>query len=132
MASYPNFPTILVVRETQELLDYLVLRLQYKGYIVLSALDAANALEVVRTHSRTIHLLVTDEGLSARAMAERLKRYAPRLEVLFLTSRGTGNPMALEMCISRICEALEPPRSTSTSSEWESGPEVKRAAAGGS
>jgi DNA-binding NtrC family response regulator len=131
MASYPHFPTILVVRETQELLDYLVLRLQCKGYIVLSALSATNALEVVRTHSRAIHLLVTDEGASAQAMAAKLKCYASHLEVLFLTSNGDG-PKAIEMCISRICEALEPPVSTSASFEWESGPAIKRAAAGGS
>jgi hypothetical protein len=127
MRNYPSFPTILLVRQDRDFLDCLVLSLQYKGYIVLHALDAALALEIVRTHSRPIHLLVTDDSPSSSVMAATLKKYRPQMDVLFLSSSGVGGPMNSEIALGKICEALGPPGHSSEGFEQESNPLTRAA-----
>ena len=59
-----DFPTVLVARDDDGLDGPLVHLLQRNGFHVLEA-DWAHVFDVVRVHSRQIHLLLADASLEA-------------------------------------------------------------------
>jgi two-component system cell cycle sensor histidine kinase/response regulator CckA len=62
--------------------------LEGRGYTVLSARDAAEALELAHSHSGPIHLLVSDvvmPGMSGSQLAERLEPARPEMRVLYIS-----------------------------------------------
>jgi hypothetical protein len=70
-----SFPTILAVGQSRELID----RLQLARYFVLEADNADDALLIVRTHSRPVHLALIDEN---HELTTVLQRYRPKMHVL--------------------------------------------------
>jgi len=89
MKSEPNLethdhPTILVAVSNIELRSTLVAALRAQDYLVLEAADGVGALHVLQTHSRPIHLMLTNTGMDKRFMKEALKRYRPEMKVLFV------------------------------------------------
>jgi PAS domain S-box-containing protein len=80
--------TVLVVEDEAQVGDLTRRILEAQGYRVLIARDGGTALELVRTRSDPIHLLVTDvvmPGMSGRALAVELLRQRPDLKVLYLS-----------------------------------------------
>src|ERR1700739_1840867 len=86
--SYPHYPTILIVQQLRGVRSALVRNLQSQGYAVLEASGENEAVEIVRTHSRQIHLLVTDDSANSQISAATLKQYRPNMEVLSLSLSG--------------------------------------------
>ena len=77
-----NHPTVLVARNDDGSDDLLVDRLQRENYNVLEA-DSAHVLDVVKTHSRPIHLLLMGESLNDQV--PMLKDLRSELQVVFIS-----------------------------------------------
>jgi CheY-like chemotaxis protein len=98
-------PTILVAVDDIELRFALVTGLRAHDYLVLEAADGAGALHTLQTHSRLIHLMLTNTSLDERFMREALKRYRPEMAVMFLerrTEAGIGDVPSPETIIARV------------------------------
>lgn len=107
-----HFPTLLIVLEDGGLCSVLVGALQVEGYAALHASSKEEALGVVRTHSRHIHLLVTDDSVNSQALAAQLRQYRPQMDVLFLplTARnGSWNPTAVDQALHQVRDIVVPP-----------------------
>jgi DNA-binding response OmpR family regulator len=81
--------TVLVVRDDEGLAGPLVNSLQRNGFHVLEADNWAHLLDVVKVHSRPIHLLLADVSMDARVPI--LKRHRSELQVLFLKKPGDAD-----------------------------------------
>jgi PAS domain S-box-containing protein len=78
--------TVLVVEDQDALRTVAERILKRAGYQVLTASSGAEALRIAAGHGAEIDLLLTDivmPGMSGHALAERLKRARPEVEVLF-------------------------------------------------
>lgn len=87
--SLPGSETILLV-EDEETVRLLVQRvLQRRGYTVLEACDAHDALSLVQRYDEPIHLLVTDVimpgGMSGWDLAQRLASTRKEMKVLYMS-----------------------------------------------
>ncbi len=61
---------------------------QHLFYVGLEAVEAVEALRVVKNHAGKIHLLLTDvvmPGMSGRALAEHVVALLPHIKVLFMS-----------------------------------------------
>jgi CheY-like chemotaxis protein len=108
-----NFPTVLIVLGDSALRNTLFRTLRSQGYAVLEAVDEPAALAIIRTHSRHIHVLVTDDSANSRHMAAVLKQYRPYMQIVFMTltsDDSSQDPKALALTLDRIREVLGPPR----------------------
>jgi hypothetical protein len=76
-----DFPTVLVARDDDGLDGPLVNVLQRNGFHVLEA-DWAHVFDVVRVHSRPIHLLLADMSMDAHVPI--LKKHRSELQVVFV------------------------------------------------
>jgi PAS domain S-box-containing protein len=79
---------ILLVEDEDNIREPAVEILESKGYKVLSAADAVQALATAEGHAGPIHILVTDvvmPGLSGNQLAQRLLRRRPELRVLYIS-----------------------------------------------
>ena len=86
-------------------------QLQAQGYRVFSAPDGDSALELARTSTEPMHLLLTDvilPGISGAALAEELSRKHPELRVLFM-SGYTDEHIAREGVLSPRTQLLQKP-----------------------
>jgi DNA-binding NtrC family response regulator len=101
-----DYPTILVVHYDAGFRDVLIRELQAKGYLVLTAQNAAAASEIVIRHSRHIHLLLTDNRDDSRVMATTLKPYRHDMLVIHFDPRLHVDSILME--VSRV---LDPPPS---------------------
>ena len=64
-----------------------------RGYSLLTARDAEDAMALSRQHSGAIDLLLTDmvmPGLNGRALADLMRRERPAVKVLFTSGYGEG------------------------------------------
>jgi PAS domain S-box-containing protein len=81
--------TLLIVEDDDALRDLELEILTRQGYRVFAAKNGHAALELWKTHSDHIDMLLTDmvmpEGISGRQLAERLWEKQPNLKVLFAT-----------------------------------------------
>ncbi len=80
--------TILLVDDQADVLALARDILQDKGYRILEAGDAAEALQIAHAHAEPIHLLLTDvvmPGMNGRQLAERLGRERPEMKVLYMS-----------------------------------------------
>ena len=80
--------TILVVDDDDNVRDLIADSLQSARFSVLSASDGASALEIARSHSEGIDLLITDvvmPGLTGPRVAQVLRAENPRLRVLYVS-----------------------------------------------
>ena len=88
-----DWETILIVEDEENVRKPLVQILGNRGYNVLEAADAAEAIEISQRHTGPIHLMVTDilmDGLSGVELAERLSFRRPEMRVLFATGYPAG------------------------------------------
>jgi len=89
--------TILLVEDEQSLLKLMKELLRAEGYTVLESADGPSAIETSKTHTGTIHLLVTDlvmPRMHGRELAMQLRQQRPGLKVLYVT--GYADPNTLE------------------------------------
>jgi CheY-like chemotaxis protein len=88
--------TILVVEDQQEVRDFAVQALVARGYQVLQAGDALEALTIIETNGGPLHLLLTDvvlPGMNGRELATRIHATRPRVKVIY-TSGYTRDVIA--------------------------------------
>jgi CheY-like chemotaxis protein len=79
---------VLLVEDEENIRTPAVEILEARGYKVLSAGDAAEALTVAEQHGRRIHLMITDvvmPGMSGSQLAERLVALRPDLRVVYIS-----------------------------------------------
>jgi signal transduction histidine kinase len=80
--------TILVVEDEHLVLDVASRILSRNGYEVLAAQGGAQALELIRAHRGTIHLLLTDvvmPGLNGTEVAAMITKLRPKIRVLYMS-----------------------------------------------
>jgi signal transduction histidine kinase len=85
--------TVLLVEDEENVRKPQTEILAARGYQVLEAADAAQALALCRSHKGPIHLMVTDilmNGMSGVELAERLAFERPEMKVLFATGYPAG------------------------------------------
>ena len=79
---------VLLVEDEDNIREPAVEILESRGYKVLSAADAVQALAAAEGHHGPIHILVTDvvmPGLSGSQLAQRLLRRRPEIQVLYIS-----------------------------------------------
>jgi len=87
-ASIRGSETVLLVEDAEALRKLANMFLRDSGYRVLTAADGTEALEVARSHSGPIHLLLTDvvmPGINGRVLGERLAPLQPGMKVLYMS-----------------------------------------------
>jgi two-component system, cell cycle sensor histidine kinase and response regulator CckA len=80
--------TVLLVEDEDNIREPAVEILESRGYDVLAAHDAAQALALAEEHAGPIHILVTDvvmPGLSGSQLAGQLTQRLPGLRVLYIS-----------------------------------------------
>jgi PAS domain S-box-containing protein len=80
--------TVLLVEDEDNIREPAVEILESRGYDVLAARDAAQALALAEEHAGPIHILVTDvvmPGLSGSQLAGQLTQRLPGLRVLYIS-----------------------------------------------
>jgi PAS domain S-box-containing protein len=83
--------TILLVEDEEALLDITGERLKERGYLVLSAGDGLQALEIARSFKGPIHLLLTDimmPGMGGLALARNMGEVRPGIRVVLMTGHA--------------------------------------------
>lgn len=95
---YEGTETILVVDDEPSLLTLITHILEAKGYSVLQALSAEQALDIVGRYRGQIDMLVTDmmmPGITGKQLSERLQKERPTLPTLYV-SGYTANHLAYQ------------------------------------
>ncbi len=80
--------TVLLVEDEGAVRDLVATALQDRGYTLLTAADAEEALELDRIHAGPIDLLITDvvmRGMRGPELARRIRERRPELPVLFMS-----------------------------------------------
>ena len=117
--------TILVVEDSEPLRKLAHSFLKERGFQVLTACCGEEALELVASSQKTIHLLLTDvvmPGMNGKVLADKLLRKQSSMKVLYMSGytdsfiaghgileEGTHllhKPFTEEILISRVCEVL--------------------------
>jgi CheY-like chemotaxis protein len=106
--------TVVLVEDEPAVRAFVRRVLQRRGYRVLDAASADEALALLDAHDGEIRLLITDvimPGMSGTALAERLRARHPHLPVLF-TSGYTSTDIADRGVLPDEVELLEKPFTT--------------------
>jgi two-component system cell cycle sensor histidine kinase/response regulator CckA len=80
--------TILLVEDEAPVRSFAARALTMRGYSVLEAPGGEEALEIVRKHEGTIHLVVTDvmmPGMDGPTMVRAVRRLRPEVQVIFMS-----------------------------------------------
>jgi two-component system cell cycle sensor histidine kinase/response regulator CckA len=80
--------TILLVEDEEAVRSFAARALRMRGYEVLEASGGEEALEIVREHAATIHLLVTDvvmPNMDGPTLVRAVKRLRPDMAVIFMS-----------------------------------------------
>jgi signal transduction histidine kinase/CheY-like chemotaxis protein len=88
-----EWETLLLVEDEDNVRQPLAQILSNRGYNVLAAADALEAIQISQAHPGPIHLMITDilmDGLSGVELAERLAFQRPEMRVLFATGYPAG------------------------------------------
>ncbi len=88
--------TILVAEDDDMLLEMTKKMLERSGYKVVSANNGEDAIKLINTYERSIHLLLTDvvmPGMNGKELAESIKIKIPDIKILY-TSGYTANVIA--------------------------------------
>ncbi len=88
-----EWETILLVEDEENVRKPLAEILASRGYQVLDAADAAQAMALSQRHRGPIHIMVTDvlmAGMSGVELADRLSFQRPEMKVLFATGYPAG------------------------------------------
>ena len=92
-------PVILVADDETPVRELVRHILETAGYAVLTAADGEQALQVSRTFSSTIHLLLSDvlmPKLGGMALREQILRERPGMKVLLLSGTVEEPPEGVE------------------------------------
>jgi hypothetical protein len=100
-----DYPTILVAKN-EGLDGPLVNTLQRSGFHVLEA-DWAHVFDVVKVHSRPIHLLLVDVSMDAHVPI--LKKHRSELQVVFVRK-----PVDTDVVLAKVRQLLGSPPSPSS------------------
>jgi PAS domain S-box-containing protein len=103
--------TILLVDDEPALLDLTAERLTVCGYNVLAARDGVEALELARSSSGPIHLLLTDivmPRIGGLTLARTISRLRPGIRILFMTGHAEREANPPESSFSAI-ESIQKP-----------------------
>ncbi|HUK15078.1 MAG TPA: hypothetical protein VLW65_01635 [Bryobacteraceae bacterium] len=110
MADRMSFPTVLIALQDARIQEELGLSLRNRGYLVLEAASLSQAFEIVRTHSRRIHLSLLGPG--SRVMAGVFKQYRSHMKILFIEA-GASEPgsdqISPETAMETIQTLVSPP-----------------------
>jgi len=85
--------TVLVVEDEPEIQRFIARVLAPEGFLVLTAGDAAQALEICRQHPGRIDLLLSDviiPDMNGPELAARLQALRPEMRVLFISAYDDG------------------------------------------
>ena len=88
-----EWETLLLVEDEENVRQPLIQILGSRGYKVLAAADALEAIQISQAHPGPIHLMITDilmDGMSGVELAERLSFKRPEMRVLFATGYPAG------------------------------------------
>lgn len=88
-----NWETLLIVEDEENVRKPLMQILASRGYNVLEAADALEAIQISQSHPGPIHLMITDilmDGMSGVELADRLAFKRPEMRVLFATGYPAG------------------------------------------
>lgn len=80
--------TIVLVEDAEGLREFVRESLESRGYTVLTATSAQEAIRLVEQSPEAIHLLLTDvvmPGMDGRALAEHLRPLRPGMRVLYMS-----------------------------------------------
>ncbi|MDY6914386.1 MAG: PAS domain S-box protein [Planctomycetota bacterium] len=86
--SYRGTETVLVVEDQEPLRDLIVHELRDRGYTVLEAANALEALPLGEHYAKPIDLLITDvvmPGTSGVELVDRLRGVRPHMQVLYIS-----------------------------------------------
>jgi len=111
MKPHSSHPTVLLTNATSKMNVLLAGELRQAGYLVLESHDDAEALELVRLHSRTIHVMLTADGENNRALAARLHRYRPLMRLIFIgspTIESVRDSVPPDLVMQTVREIVEP------------------------
>ena len=103
------FPTVLVAHFVGPA-DALVRGLRQEGYLVLSAEDGVEAVEIARVHSRTIQVMLTDDTTEGRLLAVRIGKYRPKIQVVFVSNQvawDSCDPLKSEPLFAEVRAVLD-------------------------
>jgi CheY-like chemotaxis protein len=88
-----EWETVLLVEDEENVRKPLAEILASRGYQVLDAADAAQAITLSQRHRGPIHIMVTDvlmAGMSGVELADRLSFQRPEMKVLYATGYPAG------------------------------------------
>jgi two-component system cell cycle sensor histidine kinase/response regulator CckA len=80
--------TILLVEDEEAVRSFAARALKLRGYQVLEASGGEEALELVRRHAATIHLLITDvvmPNMDGPTLVRAVRRLRPDMAVIFMS-----------------------------------------------
>jgi DNA-binding response OmpR family regulator len=101
-----EYPTVLVAHHDVGVRGTLLDCLKRNGFHVLEAEDWDHLIDVVRVHSRPIHLLVAD--VSIEACVSILKKHRSGLQVVFVSK-----PVDADDVLAKVRQLLDSPPSSS-------------------
>jgi len=104
VAAGSDHPTILIVHEDAECRAILSRILHESGYLVLETHNTLKALVIAIRHSRSIHLLLTDDSDDSRDLAATLKPYRPDMKVIH-----TGPNLEPDLILMEVSTVLDLP-----------------------
>jgi DNA-binding response OmpR family regulator len=91
-------PVVLLVEDDEDLLEMTTHMLQQRGFTVLTAENAVDAILTLRNHEGQIDVLVTDlrlPGVSGGELARSAVALRPGLEVIYIS--GIPHEIALKL-----------------------------------
>jgi CheY-like chemotaxis protein len=86
--SYAGTGTLLLVEDDETVRQFSRRILESLGYFVLEAANGLQALEVLKTHGRSVRMVITDvvmPGMGGIALSERIRAASPSLPILFVS-----------------------------------------------
>jgi CheY-like chemotaxis protein len=109
-------PTILIATEA-EWSHPLAHMLQLDGYVAFEASGEAEALVVVISQSRPIHILLVDDNIDGQQLARTLKLYRREMQVLFITANSQqsfSDGLHPQIALAKVRKMLELPQEIAT------------------
>ena len=119
-------PTVLVADDEVMIHEVITILLQEQGYVVLSAFDGQEALEISRKHPGKMDLLITDVDmprLNGIKLCMQLLQERPGIKAIVMSGTDKGEivrrnidipflskPFKSEALLASIREMLEPPK----------------------
>ena len=101
----PN-PTVMVATTDRKTRMSLAKELRRDNCLVLEADGVDWVLDVVKTHSRSIHVLLLDLNLGDSHFADLLKGFRPDLEVVFMTPDGPPGSLSPDHALAKAKRIL--------------------------